>query len=247
MLASSPAVAYIHEPFHVRPEPTVCTARFDRWFTYVCAENEEGVAPHFQEMLDRIGRAGRPLLKDPIAVFSAEWLASRFDTANLVMIRHPAAFAGSLKEKQWNHPFADFLAQPLLMRDHLAPFAGEIMRLARVEADVVDQAALLWNVIHHVVLKYRAEHPDWVFVRHDDLSRDPMAGFRSLFERLGLEFTSESKATVMEHSRSGPGALQRDSHANVDSWRERLTAGEVSRLRSRVGEISAHFYSEEEW
>src|SRR5205085_10560791 len=48
-------------------------------------------------------RHATPLLKDPIALFSAEWLASRFDMNVIVMIRHPAAFASSLRRLNWAH------------------------------------------------------------------------------------------------------------------------------------------------
>src|SRR5439155_664004 len=42
-------------------------------------------------------RAARPLLKDPIAAFSASWLARTFGMATVVVVRHPGAFASSLK------------------------------------------------------------------------------------------------------------------------------------------------------
>ena len=34
---------------------------------------------------------------------------------------------------------------------------------------------------------YRRAHPDWIFVRHEDLSASPVAGFESMCSRLGLE------------------------------------------------------------
>ncbi len=69
-------------------------------------------------------RGATPLVKDPIALFSAEWLAATFDMRVLVMIRHPAAFAASIRRRGWRHRFADFLEQPLLMRDLLGAVRG---------------------------------------------------------------------------------------------------------------------------
>jgi hypothetical protein len=74
-----------------------------------------------------------PLIKDPIALFAAEWLADVFGVRVVVLIRHPAAFAASLKRLNWTHPFGDFLAQPLFMRDLLAPFEEDIRRFAAAE------------------------------------------------------------------------------------------------------------------
>jgi hypothetical protein len=111
-----------------------------------------------------------------------------------VRIRHPAAFAGSL-QKQWTHPFSHFLRQ-----HHLQPFADDIRSFACEERDVVDQAALLWNVIHTMILEYQETFPDWIYLRHEDLSRDPVAGFRSLFERLDLELREPTRAAIVAHS-----------------------------------------------
>ena len=120
-------------------------------------------------------RRARPLMKDPIAAFSSSWLASTFDMATIVLVRHPAGFASSLKRLGWSHPFNDFLAQPALMEERLQAFEGEIARMAKVEHDIVDQASLLWRMIYSVLLEYRRAHPDWIVVRHEDLASTRLA------------------------------------------------------------------------
>ena len=51
----------------------------------------------------------RVLLKDPICVFSAEWVEKEFNSDVVIIIRHPAAFVASLKVKNWEHDFNEFL------------------------------------------------------------------------------------------------------------------------------------------
>jgi hypothetical protein len=258
MLATAPSVVYVHEPFHIHHDPAVCAARFESWFTYVCPENEAAYRAPIERMLrDARRRSGapwyrrarvRPLIKDPIALLSAPWLATRFATRNVVLIRHPAAFAGSLKQKQWTHPFAHFLRQPLLMSHHLQPFAADIRSFAREERDVVDQAALLWNVLHAMILAYQETYPDWIYVRHEDLSRDPVEGFRYLFDRLDLELGDASRDAIVAHSFADTsGDLQRNSVANIDTWKTRLTRDEIERVKERVWDVSRRFYAEDEW
>src|SRR5262249_51820810 len=138
--------------------------------------------------------------KDPIALFSAHWLSTKFGTDTIVTIRHPAAFAASLKRKHWSHPFSHFLNQPLLMKEHLHPFEKEIKNFAENDRDIVDQASLLWKLIHYMVLKFRATNPEWIYVRHEDLSRNPVDGFKSLFERIGLEFSERESEAIQWHS-----------------------------------------------
>ena len=102
----------------------------------------------------------------------------------VVLLRHPVAFASSLRRLYWRFDFRNWLDQPLLMRDWLGPFEAEIREQAERPADVIEQAGLLWNVICSVADQFREQHQDWIFLRHEDLSMDPMGGFQELFERL---------------------------------------------------------------
>jgi hypothetical protein len=198
----------------------------------------------------------RPLLKDPIALFSAGWLADNFPLDVVVLIRHPAAFASSLKHLGWVFPFGDLLAQTELMRDWLWPFEEDIRRFSAVEHGIIDQASLLWRISHYVIRHFQHVRPDWTFVRHEDLSREPVAGFERLFDRLDLTMTEAVYRTILactspDNPRdSDPGVvhqLQRHSRANVWSWRKRLSADEVRQIRNATEDIARHFYSDADW
>ena len=270
------------------PSRGVCNVRLEHCYAHVTAENEAvcyralrntiglrydwlAAARSVASVRDarrlraehrlfrRHRRAGSvPLIKDPLAFFSAEWLAARFGMSVVVLVRHPAAFASSLRLLGWSYPFADLLAQPRLMDTLLRPFAAEVEAFAAAERPVLDQAVLVWRLIYHTALEYRRRHPEWTFVRHEDLSRDPVGGFRNLFARLGLAFTEHARETVEAYSGSHKPAqpevhvgsmiaLRRDSAANLSSWRRRLTAAEVAHIRDGVGPLAEHFYAETEW
>lgn len=199
----------------------------------------------------------RPLMKDPMAVFSAEWLASRFNMDVIVLIRHPAAFTGSLKRLNWKCPFSDLLKQPLLIKDHLYPFESEIKEYANKEHDIVDQAALIWKLIYYVILKYQRKHKDWAFIRHEDLSQKPLTGFQALFKKLNLGFSKHIRKAIKEYSDSANptetpvndfrSKVKLNSKLNIWNWKNRLTISEIERIRKRVGDISYAFYSDEDW
>ena len=201
-------------------------------------------------------RRDRPLVKDPIAVLAAPWLAHEFGMQVVVMIRHPAAYAGSLRRLHWTHDFSHFLDQPGLVDTLVPDLRADIEEFARRPPDIVDQAALLWNVIYTVIDRYRVEHPDWLFVRHEDLSADPAGGFRRLFGRLALVYSPTVARFVEETSSASNPAeadegvvhtLRRDSAASVRTWHDRLTADEVARVRARTEETAALFYADSAW
>lgn len=281
MLSTPSGIGYIHEPFNLNHRPGICSAKFKYSRTYVSSENEHLYYDHLKDTLSykfklfdglkalrspkdaalllkdyalfSIYRKknSRPLIKDPIASFSSEWLASRFDMDVLVLIRHPAAYALSIKEMNWRPPFLGFLKQPLLMKDHFGPYEEEIRRQTEKEHDIIDQAALYWKLIYHVFEKYRMGHPEWLFVRHEDLSRDPIIVFQRIFSRFDIEFSEKVRKNIMIHSKSSNpidgDSIKRYSKGNINKWKNRLSSSETERVRECVEDISKIYYSDEDW
>jgi hypothetical protein len=283
MIASHPRVSYVHEPFNPALQPGCPVAH--QWH-HVTAADEARFRAYLRPWLEihhswwqdvrarvcprRVVGATlrtlggwkrrllgwRPLLKDPIAFFSAEWLADSFGMDVVVVIRHPAAFASSLKRLGWTFRFDHLLDQPQLMETLLAPFEDEIREAAEAPPDVVRHAILFWRIVHQVTLDYSRRRPDWVFVRHEDLSRRPVDEFRALFARLGLDFPPCARRAVEEFTSEGNAGevaqgvktqLRRDSRANVWNWMHRLTPAEVARVRAGTDDLARLFYPEPEW
>ncbi len=284
MLAADACTAYISEPLNVLHRPGVFRARIKYWYQYICEENEREYIPAFDELLEfdyhlwdeirslrsqrdllRMGRdffifynglmrGLRPLFKDPFAVFSTEWFARRLHCKVVIVVRHPAAFASSLKRLNWLFDFQDLLAQPLLMRDHLEPYRAAMESVR--QDDVIEQAALLWNLIYRSVYRTQKRNPDFIVVRQEDLARDPIPGYRALYAALGLDFTSPAEKTILNSSSSeNPRELSRkkvhafklDSRASVDNWKKRLTAEEIERVHEITEDVSKLYYSDAEW
>ena len=282
MLALSPDIAYIHEPFNLNHSPGICRARFDYWFPYICDENEVLILNDISDCLNfkyhifeelqaskspaellpsvldclRFQRNRilnkRPLMKDPIAVFSTEWLEKRFNMNVIIVVRHPAAFVGSIKAAKWTHPFDHFLKQPLLMGHHLVEYRRQIEDFSKSEADIVDQAILLWNMIYHTILKYRENQPDWIFVTHEALSKNPIREFGKLYQKLGLHYSTNIQEKIKGYSTADlskvqSNKLKRDSKANIWTWKTRLNEQEIQRVKAQTIAIASVFYDEEDW
>jgi Sulfotransferase family len=198
----------------------------------------------------------RPLLKDPIAFFSAEWLARTFGMRVVVTVRHPGGFAASLKRLGYGFDFHEFLGQPALMRDHLDPYRAEIEAFAAEPRPIVDQAGLLWRCVYGTAARLRQAHPEWQFVRHEDLSLHPREQLEPICRQLEIPFDEAiaariAETTAADNPTDAPAGrahqLRRNSAANVDAWRSRLDAGEVARLRAVVGPELGAFYDERTW
>ncbi len=284
MLAADSRTAYISEPLNVLHRPGVFHTKVNHWYQYVCDDNEKDFLQSFNELLDYdynlwdeirslrswhdflrmlrdftifyhgLLRGQRILLKDPFAVFSTEWFAKRLNCKVVIAVRHPAAFVSSLKRLNWPFDLQDLLDQPLLMRDHLEPYREQI--LAAQKGDLIDQWALLWNLIYGTVHKTLERNPDFIAVRHEDLSLDPVGGYRKLYQALGMEFThrvekviqeSSSSENPSEGSRKKIYAVKLDSRANMDNWKKRLSEDEIRRIREVTQDVAAFFYPDAKW
>ena len=286
MLALDPSTAYISEPLNVWHRPGVFRVPVHHWYQYICDENESEYLPAFNELLEfkyhfwkeirsirslkdflRMGRdfrifysgleeGRRALVKDPFAVFSTEWFAQKLNFKIVISVRHPLAFVSSLKRLNWSFDFQDLLEQPLLMRDHLEPYRSQ-MESAQSK-DVIEQGALLWKMIYKTVHAKRtlSLNPDFNIVRHEDLSRDPVTGFRDLYQALDLDYThqivksilhSSSSENPMELSRKKVHDVRLDSRANVSNWKKRLTDEEINRARDMTRDVAQLFYTDAEW
>jgi len=284
MLSAAHNTAYISEPLNVLHRRGVYRADVKHWYEYITAENEEKYLPAFRELFNfryhlfaeigslhsqkdfmRMGRdlsifakgklqGQRALLKDPFAVFSTPWFAQKLNCQVVITIRHPGGFASSLKRLNWNFDFRDLLNQPLLMRDHLESDRADMESMPA--DDIVGQSALLWRMIYRSVHTTRELFPTLKIVRHEDLSLDPVAGYKSLYESLGLTFDEKVRDTILNSSSSeNPTELSKkkvhsvklDSRANMDNWKKRLTPEEITRIRKLTEDVSHLFYADDEW
>jgi glycosyltransferase involved in cell wall biosynthesis len=286
MLTANKDYVYVSEPLNVLHRRGVMRKPVAHWYTYICDENEDELLSGFYETMQLryhtwlelgdlrsikdVGRLIRDwsnftvgrnrgkqvLLKDPFALFSADWFARRLDCEVVIAVRHPAAFVSSLKRLNWPFQFEDLMAQPLLMGNLLEPFRGEMIEVEKNPDDIIGQASLLWRMIYHVVWQLRQDHPEFHIVRHEDLSLQPLQEFQALYQSMEVPFTRKVAETI--HKSTNPGnptelplesihSVNLDSKTNIKNWQNRLKAAEIDRVRELTEDISKRYYNDQDW
>ncbi|MCB2221952.1 MAG: sulfotransferase [Bacteroidetes bacterium] len=274
MMSIPKYVRYIHEPFNI-DEPRIHPLKF--WFEYVSLDdpkekqqevykylndliefNAKGlkkeflmirgprdVLRFFKSAYERINK--RPLIKDPLAIMSTEWIAKKFRADVVIMVRHPAAFVASIKVKKWRHTFSHFLEQDKLMKE-LKPFEKQIKAYSDSPPNLVDQGILLWNLIYYQVSQLQSKYPRWIYVRHEDLSLNPVDEYRKLYKKVHLRFDSHTRKKILDSTTAKKaGRLKRDSRKNITTWKKRLTEEEIERIKNGTRDIWQKYYSEKDW
>lgn len=269
MLALAEGTKVAHEPFNIASWAYALDGLARHWFTYAPALPGDAALAAFDKVLKRKtgrvflrreiqrwfppSRGGRLIVKDPIACVSSEWLANNFGLEVIVLVRHPAAFAASLKRLQWEFPFDHLLEQDSLMEEHLQPYRDEIERRP---TEIVAQAALLWKCLYSVLFTYVDRNPGWTVRTHEQLSREPVAGLKELYEALGLRWTKAIEDQIRSHTQPGnPLAapegvvheMTRDSVANASAWKKTLTEEEIACVYDITHDTASRYYSVEGW
>ncbi len=193
----------------------------------------------------------RKLIKDPIALMSAGWLAKKYDLDVLLLVRHPAAFVASLKVKDWKFDYFNFANQPLLIKEKLQKFETQINYFVEnPNQDIIKQGILLWNIIYDVVHEYQKKYPNWYVITHEKLSSNPLMEYEKIFKHFNLDFSDKVKSNILNSSDGESGKdskLKRDSKSNITSWKNRLSAQEIDLIKEGTKEISDLFYTQADW
>lgn len=275
MIALSHKVKYIYEPFNIGtedPKPLV------KWFEYVNEDaNRQHTNLVSKYLQDKIGitlgrtkrdLAGartvrdlykvvwlawnncsrRPLIKDPIAVMSADWLFKTFKMDIVILERHPAAFVAGLKLKDWQFDFNHLLSQKELMSVIHPDFSEKVSIYTADPPGIIDQGILLWNIIYDRINQYKKQFPSWMFIRHEDLSHDPIEEFQKIYDYLGLPYTDEVKTAITNTTNlEKESSFKRNSVSNILSWKKRLDQHEIDRIRKNTDNVASEFYDDHYW
>ena len=112
-----------------------------------------------------------------------------------------------------------------------------------------------WKIFHQVIYQYQQVHPDWIFVRHEDLCQDFISGFENLYSQLALPWSTRVQERIRQYCRvqeklnlgSKVHILSRNSVAIPQSWKQSLSQQEVSRIREITQDVADLFYDSNSW
>lgn len=276
MLAATRETYYLSEVFPLDSE-LLPSGLINYWYPYFTAESRQALIDPVNRVLSfnfawphrtrwflpdrlialRLTRRWlglpRPIIRDPFTAMIADWLADTFQMNVLCLFRHPAAVVTSLQRVNWRFDFKNFLEQPRLMEKWLHPFAAQLIRPSD---NFIENGALLWLCVYHVLASQLEHHPEWLVWRLEDIAAKPEDAFQTIYQRLGLAYTQRIRRRVWQYSNdSNPTQatdqdrhfIQRNSRAVQAMWRTALTADEIKRIRRIVEPVSSRYYSDADW
>lgn len=196
-----------------------------------------------------------PLIKDPIALFAADWISSNYKAKIIILIRHPAAVVSSILRLGWKIDCMDFLRQKPKI-PFIKHFEKDIINLKNDESLLLNQAILLYNILTYQIILYQKNYPDWIFIKHEDLARNYLKGFKQLYDFVGVDFTPDIINQLYKHNgNQNPAELEiaranevsLNSRINASIWEKRLNKEIIEYIYQKSSKYSNHFYKDSDW
>ena len=193
----------------------------------------------------------RVLIKDPSAALLTEYMVRRHGMRAVILFRHPAAVVGSFLRLGWptGSLVRRLLASPALMDGPLGRM-GDAMGDAAGRGGALSGAVLCASVAS-ALWDFSERNPEsMVRVSFEELCRDPIGGFRGLFERLDLAYDDEVLRVHVrltageENDGDGEHGVVRASAGLSERWRSRVSAADLAVIRSTWESLGPPLYRE---
>jgi hypothetical protein len=190
----------------------------------------------FIDQLNRRLIVSARIVKDVGCTLMLGWLRARFPGMPIVFVlRHPCAVAHSRTKLGWDDIREDYLSQPDLIADHLAPFAQAI-RDAKTD---FERHVYTWCVENYV--PFRQFGPDEMHVAfYENFCVDPLPELGRLFGFLGRPYDERifKRLTRPVFSGHTPGRPRPTTSMTIDAlnepWRRQLSQAEIDRAHEIV-------------
>ncbi|WP_197061454.1 sulfotransferase [Halobacillus sp. BBL2006] len=197
----------------------------------------------------------RFLIKDPMLLFSTEWIVNNYDFEIVMVVRHPAAFVSSLKRLNWQFDFHTLKNQRELLETY--PTLRQLLEEIDEESlSNIEKWAFLWNCYNSFIYDISQKYPSIKVVRHEDLSKFPIEEFEKLYKHLNINFTEKIKSQLKVYTgeenptnpiKNNVHTLKRNSRENVKRWKSNLSKKEISEIKEITNEVSNYFYDDSDW
>lgn len=172
----------------------------------------------------------RVLIKEVFCSLAAERVQEHLNAAVVILVRHPCGMANSWKRLDYMAPFwlDTLLRQEVLLEEHLGEFESHL----RSSSDPLFQVGAYWGASYYILSRLARAHPEWQWVTHGELCREPEAAFRQILERVGANVRNGTSKFLAEHNRPAADdedaySLYRDTTSEPQKWRTMLSPEEV--------------------
>jgi hypothetical protein len=183
-----------------------------------------------------------------LSPFAAEWIHTKYNAKVVFILRNPLALVASCKQVDWGVPFDRLAHQDELLNAYVPSYKKQAKEYAKGKHTKLEETTLLYNMVYEKAYELSQKYPDWIFIKHEDISTNPQEEFRTLFDKLGLDYSQKVEAKVNELTNAKNKAesgkerihsLHRKSKDVTELWKKRLTKEEIAYVTKSCKKVAA--------
>lgn len=169
------------------------------------------------------------LIKEIRINLALKWLHDNFPEVPIIfLLRHPCAVVSSRMDLGWatDGDIGQFLSQPKLMEDHLAPHI-DLIKNAKTDEE---KHAIIWSVSNLVPLQ-QFKLNEIKIVHYENLCTQPEIELPAIFNAIGRKYEVSNNSVVNRPSQTARAASAVVNGADkISSWRKKLYAAQIKNI-----------------
>jgi len=236
-LAALTRARYVHEPFNAVVHTELAQYEMVHMSARSCNRDflrilDHKLRPHYPRRKLREFILGRNIVcKDVHTGFAAECVQRHLGARIVILTRHPCATAASWKAQGWIENFSCPL-NVLLRQPSLWPLVRQFESHVCSSTNAFFQFGAYWGAMYHVFRRLATGHPEWQWVNHEDLCRNPVPAFCKILETLKMPIRAKSTDFFRLHDRPprpNEGAYEtfRETRLEPERWKWILSVDEA--------------------
>ncbi|MEM7462877.1 MAG: sulfotransferase [Pseudomonadota bacterium] len=268
MLGFAPNVLYYREPCHPRRNGMSLDSSEQVW-SKIVPENGQDIffertlsrafRGHFwrgcgfslTDYPNRATKSPRIVVKEVASFASTEWVYKTWFPEVLVIMRHPGAYAESVKKLHQGPSEVARLellaANPVLM----SKYKDMILNALSHVNSAVDASIVAWAIRTRVYLDAKAHHPDWHLVHYENIALAPVEQMKKIYSALNLGWDEDVEARILAtttNDAKGSYSTSRMVGSRIDAWRTDLPEETRNLARHTLEIFEIPFYrSTSDW
>lgn len=261
-LSTARGIKYFYEPFNFSQLPDVeryahlylrscdLAREFETYLNHVLAGKNE--RDFVNQKLSPVYKQyrwlpGRVLVKDVHCFFALDWIQTHTSMRIAVVVRHPCGVAESIfrlyGEKVGDRLLSRLMNQPQLIQDYLIDFQDLFERAQ----GFWQKFGLFWGATYYLLQQQQKQHPNWLFIQHEELCRNPKTEYRKVFERLHLEWTAKTDIFLNQSTSQDSGqpyVPERITRQEPNKWKYKLEPQQIQHVMEFVRPFNLQYYSD---
>ena len=192
------------------------------------------------------------VIKDPIGNLLTEYLYQNYQVKPVIIVKHPLSFIASLKRVNWwTKAYWITENRPDFVEDY---FRDELDFVDRRYDNDIEDAAAYWRATYKVLLEQSGQYPDWQVITHEELSENPVATFKHLYQKLDLTWSNSIEKKIIKSTQGNTSAdakqglvqdFNRNSKDIFKMRRNSLSKAERQSIFDIVKDTALQVYSRE--